>query len=79
MDLCLCVLVVEVFGWDELQVSWFLLGQFGIFIGKIDGGFNVFELCVVLCEYFDGLLMMSKVGVNCYCVCEGFGECGGWF
>ncbi|WJN74397.1 helix-turn-helix domain-containing protein [Burkholderia anthina] len=71
--------VAEALGWDESQVSRFLSGQLGIPIGKIDAGLNALELRVVSREYLDGLSTMSKVGVNCHCAREGFGECGGRF
>ena len=71
--------VAEALGWDESQVSRFLSGQLGIPIGKIDAGLNALELRVVSREYLDDLSTMSKVGVNCHCAREGFGECGGRF
>lgn len=71
--------IAESLGWDESQVSRFLSGQLGIPIGKIDAGLNALELRVVSREYLDGLSTMSKVGVNCHCAREGFGECGGRF
>lgn len=71
--------IAEALGWDESQVSRFLSGQLGIPIGKIDAGLNALELRVVSREYLDGLSTMSKVGVNCHCAREGFGECGGRF
>ncbi|AXK61513.1 DNA-binding protein [Burkholderia sp. IDO3] len=69
--------VAEALGWDESQVSRFLSGQLGIPIGKIDAGIAALELRCVSREYLDGLSTMSKVGVNCHCAREGFGECGG--
>ncbi|VWC78614.1 DNA-binding protein [Burkholderia aenigmatica] len=71
--------IAEALGWDESQVSRFLSGQLGIPIGKIDAGIAALELRCVSREYLDAHATMSKVGVNCRCAREGFGECGGRF
>ncbi|QVN18945.1 DNA-binding protein [Burkholderia pyrrocinia] len=69
--------VAKALGWDDTQVSKFLAGNMGITIDKIDAGIMALELRCVSREYLDGLSTMSKVGVNCHCAREGFGECGG--
>jgi len=69
--------VQEALDWDDSQVSRFLSGQLGLPINKIDAGIHALELRVVSREYLDGLASMSKVGVNCHCAREGYGECGG--
>ncbi|RQS85148.1 DNA-binding protein [Burkholderia seminalis] len=71
--------VAKALDWDDTQVSKFLAGNMGITIDKIDAALNALALRVVSREYLDGLSTMSKVGVNCHCAREGFGECGGRF
>lgn len=68
--------VVEVFGWDLLEVSCFLNGQCGVMIGEIDRVIDVVGYVLVSWLYFDVIVMFCKVGVVCECVWQGVGECG---